>query len=136
MYGVELYREVRLAAVDEDLSHREAARRFGIDRRTVKKLLSYSAPPGYRSQPVRRPNLAAFTGIIDAILASDREVPRKRRHTAQRIFERLRDEHSFTGGYTIVKDHVRERRLTTREAFVCETALKSDPLAGSRKHLI
>ena len=47
MYGVELYAAVRLAVVDEGLSHREAARRFGIDRRTVKKMLSYSAPPGY-----------------------------------------------------------------------------------------
>ena len=119
MYGVELYRDVRLAVVDEGLSHREAARRFGIDRRTVKKMLSYSAPPGYRrSKPAPRPKLAAFTDVIDAIVAADRDVPRKQRHTAQRIFERLRDEHGFTGGYTIVKEYVRERRLTTREAFV------------------
>ena len=47
MYGVELYAAVRLAVVDEGLSHHEAGRRFGIDRRTVKKMLSYSAPPGY-----------------------------------------------------------------------------------------
>jgi len=119
MYGVELYRDVRLAVVDEGLSHREAARRFGIDRRTVKKMLSYSAPPGYRrSKPVRRPKLESFTGIVDGILAADRDVPRKQRHTAQRIFERLRDEHGFAGGYTIVKEYVRERRLTTREVFV------------------
>ena len=44
MYGVELYAVVRLAVVEEGLSHREAGRRFGIDRRTVKKMLSYSAP--------------------------------------------------------------------------------------------
>ncbi len=119
MYGVELYRDVRLAVVGEGLSEREAARRFGIDRRTVKKMLRYSAPPGYRrSQPVRRPKLGEFTGLIDAILAADRDVPRKQRHTAQRIFERLRDEHGFNGGYTIVKDYVRQQRLTTREAFV------------------
>ena len=84
-------------------------------------MLSYSAPPGYRrSKPVRRPKLEGFTGIIDAILEADRgpEVPRKQRHTAHRIFERLRDEHGFTGGYTIVKDYVRSRRQSTREAFV------------------
>ena len=46
MYGVELYAAVRLAVVEEGLSHREAGRRFGIDRRTAKKMLSYSAPPG------------------------------------------------------------------------------------------
>ena len=121
MYGVELYAAVRLAVVEEGLSHREAGRRFGIDRRTVKKMLRYSAPPGYRrSKPVRRPKLEGFTGLIDAILEADAdlEVPRKQRHTAHRIFERLRDEHGFTGGYTIVKDYVRSRRQSTREAFV------------------
>ena len=104
MYGVELYAAVRLAVVGVGLSHREAGRRFGIHRRTVKKMLSYSALPGYRrSKPVRRPKLEGFTGIIDAILEADRapDVPRKQRHTAYRIFERLRDEHGFTGGYTI-----------------------------------
>ena len=96
MYGVELYAAVRLAVVDEGLSHHEAGRRFGIDRRTVKKMLTYSAPPGYRrTKPVRRPKLDGFTGIADAILEADTdpEVPRKQRHTAHRIFERLRDEH-------------------------------------------
>ena len=39
-------------------------------------------------------------------------------HTAKRIFDRLRDEYGFTGGYTIVKDYVRERRLRSREMFV------------------
>ena len=121
MYGVELYAAVRLAVVDEGLSHHEAGRRFGIDRRTVKKMLTYSAPPGYRrTRPVRRPKLDGFTGIVDAILEADTDpdVPRKQRHTAHRIFERLRDEHGFTGGYTIVKDYVRARRQSTREAFV------------------
>ena len=98
MYGVELYAAVRLAVVDEGLSHHEAGRRFGIDRRTVKKMLSYSAPPGYRrTKPVRRPKLDGFTGIVDAILEADTDpdVPRKQRHTAHRIFERLRDEHGW-----------------------------------------
>ena len=88
MYGVELYAAVRLAVVDEGLSHHEAGRRFGIDRRTVKKMLSYSAPPGYRrTKPVKRPKLDGFTGIVDAILEADTDpdVPRKQRHTAQRI---------------------------------------------------
>ena len=121
MYGVELYAAVRLAVVEEGLSHHEAGRRFGIDRRTVKKMLSYSAPPGYRRRkPVRRPKLDGFTGIVDAILEADRapDVPVKQRHTAHRIFERLRDEHGFTGSYTIVKDYVRSRRQSSREAFV------------------
>ena len=42
----------------------------------------------------------------------------KQRHTAKRIFERLRDEHGYAGGITIVKDYVRVRRLRHREVFV------------------
>ena len=63
---------------------------------------------------MKRPKLDAFTGIIDGWLESDREVHRKQRHTAKRVFERLRDEHGFTGGYTIVKDYMRERERRGR----------------------
>ena len=119
MYGVELYARVRRACLVEGMSRREAARVFGLDRKTVAKMLSYSLPPGYRRrQPVRRPKLDPFIGIIERILAEDREQPRKQRHTAKRIFERLRDEYGFEGGYTIVKDHVREQRRQMREMFV------------------
>ena len=59
-----------------------------------------------------------FTGIIDAILAADKDRPKKQRHTSKRIFERLRDEHGFTGGITIVKDYVAGWRQRTQEMFV------------------
>ena len=65
-------------------------------------MTNYSVPPGYRRQnPLRRPQLEPFTGVIDRILESDLSVPRKQRHTAKRIFERLRDEYGFGGQYTI-----------------------------------
>ena len=87
MYGVDLYRRVRLACHREGLSRREASRQFGIDRKTVAKILLHSEPPGYRRrQPPKRPKLAPFTDIIDGILEEDRTVHRKRRHTAKRIF--------------------------------------------------
>ena len=91
MKGVELYARVRRAVLVEGMSRREAARIFGIDRRTVDKTLVFSVPPGYRrSKPVRRPKLDTFTGVIDQILEADTKVPRKQRHTSKRIFERLR----------------------------------------------
>ena len=123
MYHVEIYVRVRRACMVEGMSVREASRVFGLHRDTVRKMLAYSAPPGYRRQdPPRRPRLEPFTGVIDAILEADRQVPRKQRHTAKRIFERLRDEHGFDGQYTIVKDYVRERRRRTQEMFVpCPT---------------
>ena len=119
MYRVEMYARVRRACRVEGMSTREASRVFGLDRKTVRKMLSFSVPPGYRrSMPRRRPKLDAFTGIIDRILEDDRTSHHKQRHTAKRIFDRLRDEYGFTGGYTIVKDYVRERRLRSREMFV------------------
>ena len=101
------------------MSERAAARHFGISRESVKKMLSFSVPPGYRrSAPVRRPKLDGFTEIIDQWLRDDLVQRAKQRHTAKRVFERLRDEHAFTGGYTIVKDYIREHRRRGREMFV------------------
>ena len=119
MYRVELYAEVRRSVYVEGLSERAAARRFGLARETVRKMLRYRLPPGYRrTQPIRCPKLDAFTGIIDQILRDDQHRPKKQRHTAKRIWERVRAEHAFTGGYTIVKDYVREKRLGGHEMFV------------------
>jgi hypothetical protein len=77
MKGVELYGRVRYVVRIEGLSERAAARRFGIDPRTVSKMLKFSVPPGYRRTrlPVR-PKLDAFVGIIDRILGDDGRAPR------------------------------------------------------------
>jgi len=64
MKGVELYGWVRHAVQIEGLSRREAARRFGIDPRTVAKML-FSVPPGYRlGGAPKRPKLDPFTAIV------------------------------------------------------------------------
>lgn len=78
------------------------------------KILKHSVPPGYRrAAPPRRPKLDPFIAIIDQILDADKARIKKQRHTAKRIFERLRDEHGFTGGITIVTDYVREKQRRT-----------------------
>ena len=119
MYTVELYARVRRACHVEGLSIRAAARVFGLHRATVRKMLRFALPPGYRRQePPRRPKLDPFRGVIDRILAEDGTRPKKQRHTAKRIFERLRDEHGFAGGQTIVKDYVRQQRRQAQEMFV------------------
>ena len=119
MKGVELYGRVRYAVQIEGLSHREAARRFGIDPRTVAKMMKFSAPPGYvRKKPPTKPKLDPFIPLIDRILGNDKSRPKKQQHTAKRIFERLRDEYGFTGGLTIVKDYVAGWRQRAQEMFV------------------
>ena len=125
MKQVELYAKVRYAVRIEGLSERAAARRFGIDPRTVAKMLAFSVPPGYRrSKPPVRPRLDPFIGTIDRILEEDKGRPAKQRHTSKRIFERLRDEHGYSGGITVVKDYVHARRQRLREVFV---PLRHDP---------
>ena len=116
---MEIYGRVRRAVRVEGRSQRAVAREFGLSRETVRKMLQYAVPPGYqRQQPVRRPKLGPWLGVIDAILDDDKQRPAKQRHTAKRIFDRLREEHQFTGGYTIVKDYVRSAELRSREMFV------------------
>ena len=71
-------------------------------------MLQYAVPPGYqRQQPIKRPKLGPWLGVIDAILEDDKQRPAKQRHTAKRIFERLKDEHGF------------HRRLHDREETTC-----------------
>jgi len=119
MYTVELYARVRWAVLVEGKSQRAVAREFGLARKTIGKMLEYSLPPGYRRQkPVRRPKLGPWQGVIDAILEEDKQRPKKQRHTAKRIFERLRAEYQYTGGYTIVKDYVRAAKIGCQEMFV------------------
>jgi transposase len=103
----------------EGLSRREAARRFGIDPRTVAKMLAFSVPRGYRrSRQPARPKLDAFSGVIDRILEEDKSRPAKQQHTSKRIFERLRDEYGYGGGITIVRAYIHEQRQRLREMFV------------------
>ena len=116
---MELYGRVRRAVRVEGRSQRAVAKEYGLSRDTVRKMLQYAVPPGYqRQQPIKRPKLGPWLGVIDAILNDDKQRPPKQRHTSKRIFERLKEEHGFTGGYTIVKDYVRTATLRGREMFV------------------
>ena len=119
MYRVELYARVRRACMVDGISIRDAARMFGVHRDTVRKMLKYSVPPVYRRQsPPRRPNLDPYRGVIDRILEEDLTLPKNPRHTAKRIYDRLRAEHGFDCRYMIVKAYVRERRRRTRHMYV------------------
>ena len=116
---MELYGRIRRAVIVEGKSQRAVAREFNVCRETVRKMLRYAVPPGYRrEQPVKRPRLGPWLGVIDAILADDQNQPKKQRHTAKRIFDRLREEHGYAGSYTTVKKYVRRQRVRQQEMFV------------------
>jgi transposase len=116
MFAVESYAAVRRFVFVEGHSQREAAKVFGLSRETIAKMCRFSLPPGYtRSKPVAKPKLGLLLPVIDRILAEDYVAPVKQRHTAKRIFERLRDEHGYGGGYTVVKDYVRQSRAQPRD---------------------
>ena len=119
MFPVDLYVKVRRAVMVENRSEREVARYFGIHRKTVRKMCQFAVPPGYRrAQSAVSPMLGPFVGIIDAILEADKQVHVKQRHTAVRIRERLRDEHGYTGGYTIVREYVNGVATRQKEVFM------------------
>ncbi len=119
MYGLEIYRRVRHAVLREGMSEREATTAFGVDRGTISTMTSFSEPPGYRLKARRpRSRMDEHSDFVDQILLKDQDAPKKQRHTIQRIFERLRDERKFAGGYTTVRDYVRPRRQHLLEAFV------------------
>jgi transposase len=115
---MEQWAEIRRRVLVEGVSRRQVMRETGLHWKTLRKILDHSAPPGYRQRQARpRGKIGAYEGRIAQILREDKAMPKKQRHTAKRIWERLQAE-GFTGGYTAVKDAVREITGKSREVFV------------------
>src|SRR5436309_15591715 len=99
MKGLDLYLKVRHAVRIEGLSERAAARRFGIDPRTVNKMMKFSVLPGYvRKKPLAKPKLDPSMVVIYVFLGDDKLRPKKQQRTAMRLFDRRRVELGFTCG--------------------------------------
>ena len=116
---METWTEIRHKVLVEKISKRQICRDYKISPHTLAKMLASVEPPGYQATSARsRPKLGAFLGIIDQILADDESAPKKQRHTAKRIFERLRDEYAYAGSESQVRSVVAKRRNQHREVFV------------------
>ncbi len=110
--------EIRRRVLVAGVRRRQILREPGMPRQTLKPILEHREPPGYRPpQPRPRKKLGAFLDRIKQILKADQARPRKPRHTAKRIWERLCAD-GFTGGYTVVKDAVRALTPKNQEVFV------------------
>lgn len=107
---VELFEQIRRDARVNGDSIRSSARKYRVARRTVRQALTSAAPPP-RKPPLRSaPQLGQFKIRIDAMLRDDLSAPRKQRHTAQRIHDRLIDEHGGLLSYSTVRQYVKKRR--------------------------
>jgi transposase len=116
---MEIWSEVRREVLTGASSKRAAIAKYKVGWHTRKKMLANDEPPGYRQAKQRpKPKLDAFLPVLRQMLEDDGKAPPKQRHTARRIFERLRDEHGYTGGETVVKDAIREWRISRREVFL------------------
>jgi len=115
---MEKWVEIRRRVLHGEISKRAACREYEIHWQTLTKILTHSEPPGYRRTKPRASKLDSFLPIIEEILKGDRQVHRKQRHTAKRIFDRLRDEHDYQGGITIVQEAVRVLKQQSREVFL------------------
>jgi transposase len=108
---VEQFAAIRRDHRVEGLSIRALADRHRVHRRTVRQALESAVPPPRRNAPRVAPRLEPFKAVIDEMLRSDLDAPKKQRHTARRVLARLVDEHDASGlSYSTVRDHVRKRR--------------------------
>lgn len=122
--SMEWWTRLRVRQAQEPVSKRALCREEGISYKTLEKVLSHGEPPGYRrAAPYAEPKLGPFVARIEEILLSDKSLPKKQRHTAQRIFERLAEE-GYTGGYTQVREKVAQLRRQSGEVFI---PLRHDP---------
>ena len=89
---MEHWSELRRRVLVEGVSRRQVLRETGMHWKTLAKILENSEPPGYRQEKRRgRPKLGEYLDRIEEILRQDARMPRKQRHTAKRIWDRLKE---------------------------------------------
>lgn len=116
---MEIWTEIRRRVLTGEISRRQAVREYGYCYRTITKACEHAEPPGYRREkPRKRPKMESFLPRIAEILEGDKKAPKKQRHTAKRLFDRLREEEGFDGSYESVKEAVREWRQGSQEVFL------------------
>jgi transposase len=109
---------IRQRVLREGVSKRQILRETGMHWETLQKILTHSRPPGYRRrQEPPKPKIGPYLDRIREILEQDKHVHKKQRHTAKKIWQILQQE-GFTGGYTIVKDAVRQIKRTSKEVYM------------------
>lgn len=117
MVKVDEYARVRRAHRD-GMSIRELARRFRHSRRKIREIIATPEPRPYLRLNPPASVLDPYKPIIDAIMAADEQAPRKQRHTASKLYRRLKAEHGYLGGYERIRLYVRSHRRSLRETYI------------------
>ncbi len=116
---METWTEIRRRVLTGEISKRQACREYDIHWQTLSKILRQTEPAPFRlRRPRTRPTLDPFLPIIHQLLDADRSMPAKQRHTAERIYQRLRDEHGYTGSRSTVRGAVAAWQRSQAEVFV------------------
>jgi transposase len=122
---VELYEQIRKSREHDELSIRALADHFGVHRRTVREALASPIPPPRKESERPAPVLGPWKSIIDGWLTDDQDVPKKQRHTARRIYQRLIEEHEAQVSESTVRHYVatakRRRPMAAAEVMVPQT---------------
>jgi len=128
---VELFEQIRKDRRVDGSSIRELADGHHVHRRTVRQALESAVPPPRRPYPQRpRPAIDAYATVIDSWLLADKEVPRKQRHTARRVWQRLVAEHGAACSEVTVSRYVARRRTELGLQHV-EVAVPQSHLPGA-----
>ncbi|MGH3183358.1 MAG: IS21 family transposase, partial [Streptosporangiaceae bacterium] len=109
-WKVQLFAAIRFDSQRNQMSVRALARKYDVHRRTVRQALASAVPPGRKVPSRQSAVLDGVRAAIDEMLREDLEAPRKQRHTARRVFERLCDEHAARVSYSYVAKYVQRRR--------------------------
>jgi transposase len=120
MLTVNHFEIIRRKVLLDGHSQRDVARELGHSRKTVAKAMEHPSPPGYTMGKARAsPVMDRYRAMIEQWMESDKTAPPKQRHTAQRMFERLRDEQEFSGDAGTVRRFVaRLKAQQSQEAFM------------------
>ena len=111
--------KIRRDVLVDEMSRRKASLKHNLNFRTIQKILKDPEPPDRPKEYARdKPKTGQFISVIHEILQADKKVHAKQRHTGKRIFERLRDEHGYTGGITVVRDEIRRYKQAAAEVFM------------------
>jgi transposase-like protein len=115
---VQQWTNIRDQVLQKGISIRQVSRETGIDQKTVRKMVDQILPKPYGPRVPRYTKLGPHTASIQRMLRDNASLPPAARLSVQAIWQRIRDEEGFRGGYSSVKDYVRS--ITTDDACIWE----------------